>query len=81
MVEGKDLPPELGESFHEGSHGKIGSLLLRMCEPAFRSSKSIILCSVFCVSKTIISLMSYVICSSSLIKKRSHWTNHANGSV
>ena len=81
MREGKDRSPELNKPLYEGAHGKIGSVLTRMCESAHISGKSIILHSGFCVLKAIISLMSYVMFSSSLIEKRRRWTNHYYGAV
>ena len=68
ILEGRDRPPELGNSkYHE--HGKTGSLLLRLSAAIFRTGKVIILDSGFCVSQAIITLMKFGACSSALMKK------------
>ena len=45
--EGKYHPSELGKPLHDEEHGKTGCLLLRVREPMCRSSKVIMLDSVF----------------------------------
>ena len=47
--------------------------MLRMCRPIFRSRKSVVLHSVFCVAKGITELEAKGVYTVALIKKRRYW--------
>ena len=57
------------------------SVILRMCIPIFRSGKSVVLESWFCVAKVITELKDKSMYAEPLIKKRCYWPKVVHGDL
>ena len=78
MVEGKDQPPEKPKEY-SAEHTKTVATVLQLTKPLFGTGTVIIMDSGFCVLKAIISLLSFGIYSSALIKKWRYWPKDIPG--
>lgn len=78
LVEGKDTPPDHpAKRFNE--LGKTVGLLLRLTEPLWGTSKTVVLDSGFCVLLGIVHLRMKGVFAAALIKKRRYWPKHIRG--
>jgi len=78
LVEGKDQPPKKQKEF-SADHTKTVATMLRLVKPLFGTSTVIIMDSGFCVLKFIVSLLSFGVYSSALIKKQRYWPKDVLG--
>jgi len=68
LVEGKDQPPEKPKEY-SAEYMKTVATVLRLSKPLFGTGTVVIMDSGFCVLKVIVTLLSFGIYSSALIKK------------
>ena len=84
LVEGKDKPKEVLEPFGKLSKRlgtKTLSLMMRILEPIFNTSKVVILDSGFCVLKALAVLRVKGVFAQALIRKRRYWPAKVPGGV
>ena len=70
VVEGKDLPTEIGEPEFEVDYGATGGLMMRMTKPLFGARKDVVTESIFCVLKGILGMLAHGVYGTVLIKKK-----------
>ena len=77
LVEGKDEPTQRPKKY--ATLGKTVSLLLRLTESIWGTSRLVILDSGFCVLEGILALRERGVFASALIKKRRYWPKNVDG--
>ena len=78
LVEGKDLPQQLGIQQYDNFGSTVG-LLLNMLSPIYHKGFIVILDSGFCVLKGIMEFRKKGVFASALIKKRQYWPKYIKG--
>lgn len=79
LVEGKDRPASRGMLQHEAEYGKMGGLILRMCESIMSSGRIVVMDSAFCNLRAAVALAEQLTFCIMVIKKRRYWPKGVDG--